>query len=106
MKALVLSVLFGFVLTVSLANPINQQDAAPDSLRDVADDLESYNPERKSEDDFPSNDDEESDEDSFHDETSDSDDDLESDQDDEEDEDNDEDYDDEIDGIAGERYLA
>ena len=27
MKALVLSVLFGFVLTVSLANPINQQDA-------------------------------------------------------------------------------
>ena len=35
---------------------------------------------------------------------SDSDDDLESDQDDEEDEDND--YDDEIDGIAGERYLA
>ena len=37
---------------------------------------------------------------------SDSDDDLESDQDEEEDEDNDEDYDDEIDGIAGERYLA
>ena len=37
---------------------------------------------------------------------SDSDDDLESDQDDEEDEDNDEDNDDEIDGIAGERYLA
>ena len=47
MKALVLSVLFGFVLAVSLANPINQQDAAPDSLRDVADDLESYNPERQ-----------------------------------------------------------
>ena len=47
MKALVLSVLFGFVLTVSLANPINQQDAAPDLLRDVADDLESYNPERQ-----------------------------------------------------------
>ena len=49
MKALVLSVLFGFVLTVSLANSINEQDAAPDdgSLRDVADDLESYNPERQ-----------------------------------------------------------
>ena len=49
MKALVLSVLFGFVLTVTLANPINKQDAAPDddSLRDVADDLESYNPERQ-----------------------------------------------------------
>ena len=47
MKALILSVLFGFVLTVSLANPINQQDAAPDLLRDVADDLESYNPERQ-----------------------------------------------------------
>ena len=39
MKALVLSVLFGFVLTVSVANPINHQDAAPDLLRDVADDL-------------------------------------------------------------------
>ena len=47
MKAFVLSVLFGFVLTVSLANPINEEDAAPDSLRDVADDLESYNPERQ-----------------------------------------------------------
>ena len=47
MKAFVLAVLFGFVLTVSLANPINQQDAAPDSLSDVADDLESYNPERQ-----------------------------------------------------------
>ena len=49
MKALVLSVLLGFALTISLANPINQQDAAPDdgSLRDVADDLESYNPERQ-----------------------------------------------------------
>ena len=47
MKALVLAVLFGFVLTVSLGNPINQQDAAPDSLRDVADDLEPYNPERQ-----------------------------------------------------------
>ena len=46
MKALVLSVLFGFVLTVSLANPINKQDAARDSLRDVANDSESYNPER------------------------------------------------------------
>ena len=48
MKALVLSVLFGFVLTASLANPINQQDAAPhdDSLRDFADDLESFNLER------------------------------------------------------------
>ena len=47
MKALVLSVLFGLVLTISVANPINQQDAAPDSLRDAADDLESYNPERQ-----------------------------------------------------------
>ena len=47
MKALVLLVLFGFVLTVSLANPINQQDAATDSLRDVADESESYNPERQ-----------------------------------------------------------
>ena len=48
MKALVLSVLFGFVLTVSLANHINQQDAAPhdDSLREAVDDLESFNPER------------------------------------------------------------
>ena len=48
-KALVLTVLLGFALTISLANPINQQDATPHdvSLRDVADDLESYNPERK-----------------------------------------------------------
>ena len=47
MKAFVLSVLFGFALTVSLSNPINEEDAAPDSLRDVADELESYNPERQ-----------------------------------------------------------
>ena len=47
MKALVFSVLFGLVLTVSLVNPINQQDAAPDSSRDAADALESYNPERQ-----------------------------------------------------------
>ena len=48
MRALVLTVLLGFSLTITLANPINQQDAAPDddSLRDVADDLESYKPER------------------------------------------------------------